>query len=395
MRGQSGDGQDRDSVIARWMVVKRAIASQRTRRAVNVCAAVLIISAMAFTVHVRPAATAGSAAGPACHHVRGPFGVTSGRMVTGSGHRFTPYGINLTLLRQVHGGYGPSVAAQQAEEHAAATAWCANLVRIFALQEELIVHGRLNRVYLAAIETSISHAEADGLAVVLTLDQNAHYAPRLPVQSTLLAWQALAPCYGHDPQVIFDIFNEPSGRWPLWRNGGRYGGRVYYGMERVAKVIRSHGGHNLLWVQGHHRGGNLTGIPRWHLSGVGPIAYDEHRPPAPHTAASWTASFGFLTASHRYAVVEGEWADYSRADAGWACWADAPTSVSQFLDYLAQRGMGLVAFDLSRPWLLESASLTDPNQIRGNWACANGLDEGAGRQIMDWFARRNSGQPGL
>jgi hypothetical protein len=369
------------------MGVRRAIASRRTLGAAIVCAAVLICGVV-LIVGAQPAATTGPA-GSACHHVRGPFGVTSGHMVTGSGQRFTPYGVNLTLLRKVNGGYRSSVTAQQAEEHAAVTGWCANLVRIFAEQGELIVDGQVNRPYLAALEASIGHAEAGGLAVVLTLDQDALYAPRLPVQSTLLAWRALTSRYGHDPQVIFDIFNEPSGNWPLWRNGGRYGGRVYYGMERVAQLIRANGGHNLLWVQGHHRGGNLRGIPRWRLSGVGPLAYDEHRPPAPHTAASWTHSFGFLTTRYHYALVEGEWADYSRTDAGWACWPDAPVSVPQFLDYLAQHQIGLVAFDLSRPWLLQSASLTDPNQIHGNWACADGLNQGAGRQIMTWFARSN------
>ena len=364
-------------------------------RVATVCAAVLA-PAVLFTVRIQPVAATRPAPGTAaasrpCHHVRGPFGITGTHMVTGSGQRFTPYGVNLTLLRKLHGGYRSSVADLKAEEAAAATAWCANLVRIFALQEEMIVHGKLNRPYLAAIETSIRHAEAHGLAVVLTVDQQAHYAPRLPVQSTLQAWRDLTSRYRHDPQVIFDIFNEPSGKWWLWRNGGKYGGRHYYGMEHLARMIRSDGARNLLWVQGHHRGGSLTGIPVWHLSGVGPLAYDEHRPPAPHTVASWTASFGFVAIRYGYPVVEGEWADYSRTSAGWACWNDAPVTVPRFLSYLTKYGMGLVAFDLSHPWLLESASLTDPNRFGSDWACQDGLNEGAGQQIMTWLNRSNRG----
>jgi hypothetical protein len=147
-------------------------------------------------------------------------------------------------------------------------------------------------------------------------------------------------------------------------------------MEHLARMIRSDGARNLLWVQGHHRGGSLTGIPEWHLSGVGPLAYDEHRPPAPHTVASWTASFGFLAIKYGYPVVEGEWADYSRTSAGWACWSDAPVTVPRFL---------------SHPWLLESASLTGPNHFGSDWSCTDGLNEGAGQQIMTWLNRSNRG----
>jgi hypothetical protein len=354
----------------------------RTLRAIAVCAAVLAAGAL-FAVHPQPAA----ANSTACHHVHGPFRVKGRHMLTRDGHRFTPYGVNVTTLRRVHGSYDSSVAAQVTEEDAAATAWCANLVRLGAAQEKLIIHDKVNHAYLSAIETSISHAEHDGLAVALTLDQTARSAVRLPVRRTLLAWQDLTYHYGHDPQVIFDIFNEPTGPWSLWRNGGRSGGRRYYGMQHHAKMIRSHGGHNLLWVEGRNRASLLTGIPRWHLSGVGPLAYSEHRPRGAHTAASWTDSFGFLAT--RYPVVEGEWANYSRAPGAWACWRNAPVTVPRFLNYLAKHGLGLVAYDLTRPKLLESASFTDPNHIRGDWSCRKRLNEGAGHQIMSWLTRHN------
>lgn len=381
--------------MARLMSAKQAGASLRTMRAIAICAAVLTAG---VALAVRPQSAAANAANAAnaakgsdCHHVHGPFRSKGGNIVTRHGYRFTPYGVNVTRLRRAHGSYDTAVSAQLAEEDAAAGAWCANLVRLTAVQEKLIVHHRVNHAYLSAIETSVRHAEHDGLAVALTLDQTASYNPRLPVRRTLQAWQDLTYHYRHDPQVIFDIFNEPTGPWSLWRNGGSSGGRRYYGMEHLARMIRSEGGRNLLWAEGRNRASLLTGIPRWRLSGVDPLAYSEHRPRGWHTATSWTDSFGFLRIRYRYPVVEGEWANYSRAPGTWGCWRNAPVTVPRFLHYLAKHGIGLVAYALTRPKLLESDSLTDPNHIRSNWSCKKRLNEGAGQQIMTWLARRNGG----
>ena len=73
-----------------------------------------------------------------------------------------------------------------------------------------------------------------------------------------------------------------------------------------------------------------------------------------------------------------------------SCWANAPTSVPAFLSYLAQHHMGLMAWTLSQDVLVESANLADPTRIKSNWACKNGLNEGAGHQFMQFFRKYNS-----
>ena len=338
------------------------------------------------------AAQAAPAATRACGHVSGPFHVSGSAVYNARGQRYVPYGINLTPLKpDAAGGYG--VSGQIAQENAAAAAWCVNTVRIGVSQGDLITGGRVNAAYLSAIAVVVSHASTLGLDTVLSLGGPPHPAgtPSLPEASTLAAWRVLAARYKSDPRVIFDVFNEPTGPWPLWRNGGHAGGVTYYGMEYVARYIRAQGAHNLLWIEGNNRAGNLTGIPAYHLTGAGPLMYGEHRPPAPHTPASWWHWFASVTT--RYPVVVGEWADYSRTGAPWACWDDAPTAVSGFLAYLARLRIGLVAYDLARPRLLESASLADPNHIRANWRCISGLNEGAGHQIMRWFRLHNKTTP--
>ena len=52
--------------------------------------------------------------------------------------------------------------------------------------------------------------------------------------------------------------------------------------------------------------------------------------------------------------------------------------------------MGLMAWTLSLGVLVESGNLADPTRIKSNWACKNGLNQGAGHQIMQFFRRNNS-----
>lgn len=329
-----------------------------------------------------------AASAVACHHLSGPFWTRGSAVYGAHGQRYVPYGINLTPVRAgATGAY--SVAGQIAQENAAATFWCVNTVRAGVSQADLLTGRTVNEAYLSAIAALVGHAGAAGLDTVLSLGGPAHPlgTPSLPQSSTLAAWKVLAGRFRGDPQVIFDLFNEPTGPWPLWRNGGTADGVTYYGMQYLAQFIRRQGARNLLWIEGNNRAGNLTGIPAYHLTGTGPLMYDEHRPPAPHSPASWW--HWFASTITRYPVVVGEWADYSRTGAPWACWDDAPTAVGKFLGYLAGLRVGLVAYDLARPRLLESASLTDPNHIRANWRCASGLNEGAGHQVMQWFTRHN------
>ncbi|MBO0809883.1 MAG: cellulase family glycosylhydrolase [Actinobacteria bacterium] len=257
----------------------------------------------------------------------------------------------------------------RAEVDAATHSWCANLVRLGFFQER-----HINHAFLSALRSVARRAENDGLAVVIAVG-----AKRTPVpdRRTRLVWRSLTRGYGHDPQVIFDLFNEPAGPWRIWHDR----------MERLARDIRRHGGRNLFWAEGSHRGGTLRGVPRLHLTGVGPVAYSEHRPPRPHTRSQWNHSFGF--AARRYPVVEGEWTNYSRANADWACWDDAPTAAPRFLRYLARRKFGLVGYNLAGPRLLESADLTDANHIRPDWNCSGAENEGAGHLIMTWLHSHN------
>jgi hypothetical protein len=323
-----------------------------------------------------------------CKHAQGPFSIRNGHITDRTG-RFTPYGINLTGIRLRGGSYSETVATNEAQEDAASSAtWCANLIRMPVSVPMLIVHGKTNRAYLSAIDAVVKHGEADGMAMVLVGSRSWTPIMQMPEYPALEMWRVLAYHYGRDHQVIFDLWNEPHiGSWWAWRNGGRESGKRFYGMQYLANYIRGQHATNLLWIEGIHVGGDLRQVPKYRISHDGPIAYSIHRPPGAHDSATWWSYYGFL-AGH-FAVVEGEWAMYSRANADWACWGNAKTSVPAYFRWLAKKQIGIVAYDLTSPRLLESNSLTDPNRIKSNWACRTGLNQGAGHQLMRWYQLHN------
>ena len=329
----------------------------------------------------------------ACHHEKGPFRV-SGTAVTGSTGRYIPYGINLTGL--AHPDYAAQMAQDEAGIAAAADDWCANTVRFQVRQANLVSPaGHVSQAFLRAVTTEVHFAERRGLVVVLNLQwqlDDARLVESMPTRRSEAFWGALASHFGADPGVVFDIFNEPEQRapcgWAFWRNGGVCRGHHYLGMQALADYVRARAS-NLFWVEGISAGSLLNGAWRYHITGDGPLEYSEHRPPGGHRYRTWDTEFGYIARSGHAPVVEGEWADYARPRAPWACWDNAPVSAPRFLNYLQARGFGLIMTLLVKGQLIETGNLNDPTRLRDNWSCKAGLDQGVGQQAQQWFVRQN------
>jgi hypothetical protein len=210
-----------------------------------------------------------------CHHERGPFHV-SGTVVAGSTGRYVPYGINITGL--AHPDYADRVAQDEAQIAASANDWCANTVRFQVRQANLVsTTGHVNRAFLAAVTTEVQFAEARGLVVVLNLQwqlDRAALTESMPTQRSKAFWGSLAAHFGRDPNVIFDIYNEPAQRapcgWAFWHNGGVCRGTRYLGMQALADYIRARAS-NLFWVEGISAGSLLNQAWRYHITGDGPL----------------------------------------------------------------------------------------------------------------------------
>ncbi|MGH3124693.1 MAG: cellulase family glycosylhydrolase, partial [Streptosporangiaceae bacterium] len=337
-----------------------------------------------------------------CLHIAGPFHRDKNIITGAGGQRYIPYGITVTGLGSP--SWKVHAPGDDAEIDAAAASWCANTVRLQAFQYALLGPGKsgvtVNRAFLRRIEGEVARALNDGLVAVIndqTEGGGGKYRPGMPTHQTEAFWKVMSGLYGSNPDVIFDLFNEPrravypteAGTWRFWKHGGDYDGRHFVGMEPLALYIRGLGARNLFWIEGPHTAGTLDEIVSHQIAHAGPVEYAINHPggpDAPHNPAEWARRFG--NAAGKVPMTDAEWTNYSSTR---SCWADAPTSVPAFLDYLASKGIGMTAWTLTPGVLAASANLADPTTIRSDWACQDtGLDEGAGAAIMTWFQQHNS-----
>jgi hypothetical protein len=385
-----------------------------------VAGSALTLAALVAGTAAAPAVGAATrAASTSCATATGPFTVIGSQVLGLDGQAFVSYGITVPGLQGLNwASYGPLDL-----EKIAATAddWCANTVRLQLNQNNLLgpTGTGFDQAYMAAIESEVWTAEQDHLVVVL--NDNTEFSSLAvrqsqqgPTAATETFWKDLASVYGHDPQVIFDLFNEPrtyspgmsqAQEWQLWLNGGRFEGTFYpFGMAQLAAYVRNTvGAQNLFWIEGPDNSVSFAGmLGQGALLKVSGVVYAVHHPAGWPAPATWDADFGYLVNGGVAPVVDGEWTNYEPqptaepAPMRSSCWPTAPASVPVYLQYLAAHDIGLNAYQLQPGYLVKSYSnLADPTTINPNtWTCVSNLErqpsQGAGSLVMAWFEQQNS-----
>ena len=384
---------------------------------------------MAASALTLAATVAGGAAPPAgalaptgsttsCRQAAGPFSVHGTQVFDQGGQVFVSYGLTVPGLQVLN--WRKFTGLDLAKIAADAVDWCANTVRLQLSQDNLFgPNGTgFDQSYLNAVESEVALAERYHLVVVLN-DQTefggavARSTQRGPTAATETFWKDMASLYGHDPQVIFDLFNEPrtysagmsqASKWQLWLNGGWFGGVFYpFGMAQLAAYVRNTlGARNLFWVEGPDNSDSFAGMVTYGaLLRVSGVVYALHHPAGPPGTASWDADFGYLVTMGIAPVVDGEWTNYEPGTTvnpmpvRSSCWPDAPTSVPEYLQYLAAHGIGLNAYQLQPGYLIKSyANLADPTTMNGRtWSCQSNREpqpgQGAGSLLLAWFEQQN------
>jgi hypothetical protein len=382
-----------------------------------VAGSVLMLAAVLTGSATPTARAAPASASQSCGRATGPFTVHGTRVLGAHGKVFVSYGTTVSGLQNPD--WQASVNDDLQQIAATADDWCANTVRLQLSQDNLIgPTGGVNDGYLSAIHAEVSAAESKHLVVVLndSTEQttSAWNAELGPTSGTETFWQILAPAYGGNPQVIFDLFNEPrtyaSGmsaaeEWKLWLDGGSFAGTNYpFGMARLAGYVRNtlHA-KNLFWVEGPRYSVSFAGMMRWGaVLKVSGVVYAVHHPNAPHDKSGWYADFGYLITQGVAPVVDGEWTNYEPAPTTTtttvptSCWTDAPITVPEYLAYLSSLRVGLNVYDLQPGYLVKSdGNLDDPTVINAKtWSCQSGSEpvpgQGAGSLVMTWFKQHNS-----
>ena len=365
-----------------------------------------------------PAGARTTPAGSSCLKAAGPFSVHGTQVLGQGGQPFVSDGLTVPGLQVLDWRNFTGLDRQKIV--ADAVDWCANTVRLQLSQDNLFgPNGTgFDQAYMNTIKSEVALAESYSLVVVLN-DQTEFGGPvarrtqRGPTAATETFWKDMASLYGNDPQVIFDLFNEPrtyspgmtqASKWQLWLNGGWFGGAFYpFGMAGLAAYVRNTlGARNLFWVEGPDNSDSFAGMvshgARLKVSGV---VYALHHPSDPQDPASWDADFGYLVRMGVAPVVDGEWTNYEPAPTVTyqsrrsSCWPNAPTAVPEYLKYLTALGVGLNAYQLQPGYLIKSyRNLADPTTMNGRtWSCQSNRErqpgQGTGSLLMAWFEQQN------
>jgi len=194
---------------------------------------------------------------------------------------------------------------------------------------------------------AVGSARAAGLTVIVSIQDESQTGEQLPAilpnDVTRRIWRDLAPVFGHDRGVLFELFNEPGWKpspiinsprarpvptsWQAWKEA----------MDQTISTVRTTGATNVVIADGLQLAEQLTGAPRLY-DPLGQVAYGAH--PYAHNAADqtapvWDRKFGDFA---RIApVFVTEWGT------GYYCDSDTPASVVSFLQYLQEHGVGLQA----------------------------------------------------
>ncbi len=290
------------------------------------------------------------------------------------------------------------------EFQAASNFWHANLIRV-QLAEDNLASGSTPG-YLTEIDHLVNLATSNGMAIIVSDQTEETSNNPAPTQESVSFWSQVAAHYGHNPSVIFDLFNEwripwsdvggEAQAWQLWQNGGTdpTTKKSYVGMQQLVNAVRSTGATNLILAQGIGAGEVLDQVTSHLLTG-GNIAYAVH----PYFNASevnnptsiWDNRFGI--ASQSVPVMADEWGEYQSAKG--ECFPGAPAMVPQLFSYLKSHHIGIVGWALFPGILIRGWSWTTPTAFdQSSYTCGPSIAfpnmsptaEGAGYSLLSYFA---------
>jgi endoglucanase len=193
-----------------------------------------------------------------------------------------------------------------------------------------------------AIDAIRAAREAGLIVIVSVQDEPQTGDPKRPValpgDATRRVWASLAPVFGNDRGVMFELFNEPHigpqavvpfppADWNRWART----------MNRMVAAIRASGARNVIVADGLQFAQQLAGAPDL-ADPLRQVVYAAHPYSLNHKdqdSAVWDAKFGDFAKARP--VLISEWG------IGYYCDPGTPQATVRFIEYLHRRGIGLEA----------------------------------------------------
>lgn len=199
-----------------------------------------------------------------------------------------------------------------------------------------------DKAFVDKFIAAVKSARAAGLTVIISVQDEPQTgdpvkSTALPTDATQRVWQTIAPVFGADLGVVYEMFNEPhvgpqgiypfpAPDWAPWA----------VAMNTTIQTIRSAGATNVVVADGLEYAHVLTGAPQL-TDPLSQTAYAAHVFPTrtSQNSEAWNVEFGNFAAQNP--VIITEWV------IGYYCDNNTPSSVVSFLQYLHSEKIGLVA----------------------------------------------------
>jgi endoglucanase len=344
----------------------------------------------------------------------GSAGITvDGRLLMDNGRAWVPNGVQITGLvapdADLTGKYIQANAHFGAAEMQAAVADHVDLLRIQVSEFGLNPADPLyDPGYLAEIESGVALAESYGLNVDISLQAETPAGNEircaLDDSGAATDWSELASAFAGDPNVMFELYNEPalaatSTNWQLWLQGGitttGVSACTAVGVQSLVNEIRAVGADNVIILPGLSGEQSLAGIPKV-TDPADPsdpqLAYGIHYPNLTQESTEWDSEFG--NAAERHPVIVTEWQANSLPNSVSSCVANTPSVATLLMDYLASKDIGIVGFAIDLPGTIVADYNYTPTSF-ANFTCGVAGD-GAGQLLFgnfagEWAAATGSG----
>jgi hypothetical protein len=289
-----------------------------------------------------------------------------------NGKQFIPYGFvvacaaypDMTDISRLCTGDDISHNTGNAVIKAAAVTWHANIVRLQVAQEDLFsgAGGSVNQAYVNLVDGLVSEANSLGMVAIVTLQEELAGGYAFPTASSTAFWQYMAGHYKNNPDVFFDLYNEPqlgtnaagstANVWNIWQNGGEALVQTdssglgttditYVGMQSLVNTIRAQGANNIIIAESNDKDQNLSELPSHLLSGSN-IAYGiEPNLHGDNTQAEQYTRFGQYAS--KWLIMPEAFLDIYGDE---SCDPTSASDIPGLFSYLKSLDMGLVSWSL-------------------------------------------------
>lgn len=342
----------------------------------------------------------------------GPYKVVGNEILAANNHRFIPYGFVLECMavtapvnQLCQTGTNGATVSGMAQIQAARNFWDADALRFQVSRCSLFSQSPYNKAYLNLVNTMVDEANKLGMVAIVTLqeEQCDSKTKPFPDATSVAFWNLIANNFKNNPNVFFDLFNEPRLQvgssvsenqvWNIWQNGGSVNqppvNDTFVGMQTLVNDIRSLGANNIIVAESNNFDHDLSEIMSHLLKGSN-IAYgvEPNLGKNKDSEANWNQRFGQYTS--KIPILSEAFLDnYGKGN----CNPNSPTLLPKLFPYLAAHGMGVLAWTLESGLYIVHGNLDQPTTYGSakTITCPNTkkLDQantiGPGQDLLNFF----------